>query len=124
MTQENDYEEFEDDLVFDTPIDDLIEYVKTNNIDLNRRHADGIQTIMNRYDVQKDPQLFITFYESFDIKQEFHILSTASDCGYIEIVKYLVEKKGYNPEILKGYSSYSNYKHINDYFKSRQLQLL
>lgn len=51
MTQENDYEEFEDDLVFDTPIDDLIEYVKTNNIDLNRRHADGIQTIMNRYDV-------------------------------------------------------------------------
>jgi len=114
------HEEFENDLVFHAPIEELINYVKKHNIDLNRNNADSIQTLMCRDDVKANPKLFIQFYDSFDIKQEFHILSTASDNGFFEIVKYLVEKKEYNPTILKGFSSYSNYKHIHEYFKRYQ----
>ena len=117
------YEVFANDLVFDAPLEELIKYVKENHIDVNQNNADSVRTFMGRDDVKANYKLFIQLYTNLDVRINKSILSYASECGYIEIVKYLVEVKGYNPEMLKGCSSYSNHKHIHDYFKSRLLQL-
>ena len=117
------YEEFANDLVFHAPLKELIKYVKENQIDVNQNNADSVRTFMGRDDVKANVKLFFQFYSFLDVCMNKSILSYASECGHFEIVKFLVEKKGYDPEMLKGCSSYSNHKHIHDYFKSRLLQL-
>jgi hypothetical protein len=112
------HEEFENNLVFDKPIDELITYVKKNKIDVNRNNADCVKTLMGRDDVKNNYKLFAQFYSETHVNYDLSILSRASECGYFKIVKYLVEKRFYNPHELKGCTSYTNHKEIHDYYLS------
>lgn len=112
------YEEFASDLVFHAPLDDLIAFAKKNKIDVNRNNADSVKTFMGRDDVKLKPKLFVKFYVELNVRKNTSILSRASECGYLKIVQYLVEHKYYNPDELKGCTSYTNVEEVHEYFLS------
>ena len=118
MEEEDKYCDFEN-LCFNGSYKQLEDFMIKNNIDVNYNDGDFFRTICGRNDIEiiKVLDLFIKYGGNIHINDET-VLSYVSECGLLDIIKYLVEKHRCDFTKLKGTSSYSNYKEVENYFKS------